>query len=31
MLKEQIKMSNEQVQQISNMLQKQGLTESEMI
>lgn len=30
MLKEQIKMSNEQVQQISNMLQKQGLTESEI-
>ena len=30
MLKEQMKMSDFQVQQISNMLQKQGLTESEI-
>lgn len=30
MLKEQLKMSDEQVKQISNMLQKQGLTESEI-
>ena len=30
MLKEQIRMSNEQAQQISNMLQRQGLTESEI-
>lgn len=30
MLKEQLKMSNEQAQQISNMLQKQGLTEAEI-
>lgn len=30
MLKEQLKMSNEQAQQISNMLQKQGLTEVEI-
>ena len=30
MLKEKLKMSNEQAQQISNMLQKQGLTEAEI-
>ena len=30
MLKEQLKMSNIQIQQISSMLQKQGLTEAEI-